>query len=1280
MHSFPIADPNVCIEPLSDDPKNNNFLGFRILAKRNQKELSRYRTTDVVRMRRFMASLGATGPGMFAIKPEGETAPIETIQGLWDVVHPSQDELIERHKIYDSRVQENTAAKEENDSPSSKATLPTYEETIKQLPTGFYFTEDTHSSPSASDGVQTSLPGAPLPIYDPSFALPKSFRRPQHDTFKPPYGPPIFYPISLGYGPEVGLEPGIQALWNPIGNNYFFLDHTRQVTFFADPRPAPVPVHALQKQEFKYGDQHRETNLPNVCRDPAVIFATADRALRKQHGFVIDASGVSGTRGPDGQTGQEGSPGRAGSSGVRDGANGLPGEDGRPGNPGTNGISGTHGTPASDVNLRLDGNADELRVIGRFNIPACFGGVRREEVLLVKCRGGYGGYGGNGGHGGVGGDGGPGGHGATGSKGRDSYSGRGGKGGPGGDGGAGGAGGQGGAGGRGGDGGNAGFGGTCVLSTTKPELLVLVEADCMCGDPGKGGSGGAGGAGGKGGIGGDGGPGGAGGYGQRTEYRTENGRRVQYTYHAYGDNGPSGSRGFKGRKGSPGTNGAMGRDGNPAPCGGILWMVCSPDGQILHQAGTRYEAHVTDLKVTSAIDDGIFEPNERIAISGVLVTNSGGLPLPGGTQALIPSTNTINFEPTRFTFPIDLLPSQQYIIPVTFYGRIFDQPPPSEPGPFVSSAQFATRVELLGRPFMKSYLLQELPVQYPVKLVSLRCNENMGRGEVNIFEIDVHNISSMPYGTCAQSGGEVTLQLHLDARLAPVGFASIATENPPYMVTYDRSARDSLYVQIHEIPPGKMVTVQIVVQMDCQAELFERCYWQADLCLRGKLIEYNFQNIRVSPFYIPKEPPADVLLVTGPSVSRKEFVFWQSILETLEVTADFWDISRYNGLSLDSQTNARHPVTWEGRYTGRVIVYPHCNLQLLLGIDIARHFHGADFRESDREDLGSGMILFLPEPPPQVSVFVSKAFDQDDAAVMRHLALVDDSLQLPPGCTYSGRHLFAPSSTTCQKWEKKIVKKFEKATSRSVSVIGRQVKIQSTGFFRYSYGEVDLRCCPLLRSCKFVAVGSASGSIVDMTVDDIGLSPASLSIPLASNYGQVLLATLFGISLSHKLKLIKVTTEESTDRPQSANPTFYLPNGHTLSKAELSAICTAKEIAEEVLSCTGTFHRMQAFTSDVVDNISAYNANAAIVIQTTQLIEKELADCKKKLNYPKVKEASRDIKRLITRVQQVLRESNVNIDIRKVSQLPRLCLLQESGRMLRSHQYCMKDEHWNLAG
>ena len=1272
VHAFPTADPNMCIEPLSADPKNNNFLGFRILAKMSRKELSRYRASDVVQMRCFMASLGATGPGMFSVKPaERERVPMETIPGLWDVIHPSdptQDELNERHETYDSRAQESTTAEEGEATPYSEATLPTYEESIQPqpLPIEFYFPEDNNSSPRERDGVQTSLPGVTLPIYNPSFALPKSSRRPQHDTFRPPYGPPISCPISLGYGPEVGLEPGIQALWHPEGNTYYFRDHIHQTSFFDDPRPAPIPVHVPNRYNFVYGEQRRETSLPlGVCRDSDVIVATARRALSKEHGFTINASGANGGNGPDGQRGQQGALGYAGGAGGTGGAHGGKGGNGSPGRYGSDGISGTHGTTASDVHLRLKGRVDELRVTGRFCVTACLGDERCEEVLFVDCSGGNGGNGGDGGCGGFGGHGGPGGYGGPGRMGYNSKSGRGGDGGNGGKGGDGGDGGEGGPAGRGGDGGNAGFGGVCVFSTTKPELLVLVEADCRCGAPGKGGNIGPGGAGGRGGCGGEGGQSGIGGSG-------ENGMNGRSGYH--------GANGANGKDGSHGTDGVLGRDGMHAPHGGILWMVNTRDGQILHKAGTRYEAHVTKLIVISGIDDGIFEPNERIAVSGVVVTNTGGLPLPSGTQALIPSTDTIKFEPTRFTFPTQILPNQEYVIPNAFHGRIFDQPPPSEPGPFVSSATFATRVELLGRSFLQSRLVQTIAVQYPVQLASIRCNENMGRGEVNLFEIDVRNISSLPYGKCPRSGGSVTLRLHLDARLIPVGPASPAAQSPPYTVTYDHSARDSLCVQMHEIAPGKVVTVQVAVQMESQAELFERCYWQADLCLRGKVIEYNFQNIRVSPFYIPTDPPADMLLITGPEISRKEFVFWQRILETLEVTVDFWDVSHYNGLSFDFQTNTQHPVTWEGRYAGRTIVYPHCNLQFLLGIDIACHFHGSDLREGDRKDLGSGMVLFLPTPPPDTSAFVSRAFGRDDAAVMRHLALVDDPLELPPRCTYSGSHFSTPTSATCLKWEEKTLKKIEKANpSRSITVVRRRVNIESTGDFRYSYGEVDLRCCPLLHSCKFVAVGSASGSIVDMMVDDIGLSPASVKIPMASNYGQVLLATLFGISLSHKLKLIKVTAEEPSNRPQSANPTFCLPNGFTLSKAELSAICAAREIAEEVLSCTGTLDRMQAFTSDIVNNISAYRyyTIGKIIFQTTQLIEKELAEFKK-LKNARAKRASRDIKQQIKRVQQALRESN--IDVRKVSQLPRLCLLQESGRMLRSHQYFMKDERWNLAG
>ena len=188
---------------------------------------------------------------------------------------------------------------------------------------------------------------------------------------------------------------------------------------------------------------------------------------------------------------------------------------------------------------------------------------------------------------------------------------------------------------------------------------------------------------------------------------------------------------------------------------------------------------------------------------------------------------------------------------MTYYGRIFDQPPPNSPGPFVSKAEFHPRIEHLGRPFEKSFRKQVLTIQYPIKLAFIRCPENLGRGEVATIEVGIQNISSLPYGDATGSGGKVMLQVHFDQRLLPVGSSNIGLSDAPYTVTYDPSIRDSMYVQMHNIPPNETVTVQITVQMESRAELFDRCICQVDVYLRQKLIEYNLQKVRVSPFTLP---------------------------------------------------------------------------------------------------------------------------------------------------------------------------------------------------------------------------------------------------------------------------------------------------------------------------------------------------------------------------------------------------------------------------------------------
>ena len=75
---------------------------------------------------------------------------------------------------------------------------------------------------------------------------------------------------------------------------------------------------------------------------------------------------------------------------------------------------------------------------------------------------------------------------------------------------------------------------------------------------------------------------------------------------------------------------------------------------------------------------------------------------------------------------------------------------------------------------------------------------------------------------------------------------------------------------------------------------------------------------------------------------RKEFVFWQKVLEVLQLSVDFWDAVHYNGISVDQATNSCHQTSWEGRYKNKLILYPQSRLNLLWANDIVHHFHGPD--------------------------------------------------------------------------------------------------------------------------------------------------------------------------------------------------------------------------------------------------------------------------------------------------------------------------------------------------
>ncbi len=1229
-----------------------------------------------------MAALGGNGPGLFTQLGKDDSPDSAARADKQSAAFAR--ELSQRQHSFKTMS---------NDYNTKQNTLPTYANTLEKLPREFYFQNGSRQSNKRFNCKERS--SKPFPIYNPSPSTSKDEypeeilatrgqQTRQNDTFRPPHGPPVTCPVVLGYGEEVGLETHQQVLWDPLEKFYYFLDHQKEATFVKDPRPEKKPLRTPEKQELLYQpDPLPETSavavFEDVCAVPEVVKATSIRAIQAKHAFVLKGFGQDGKEGAIGADGRPGRDGANGQMAVRYLEDGTLGEGGAHGWVGDNGKNGSNGVDGRNIIMDLSGDSSGLCVSlttkNGCSFVAKLGGEESEGVLMVDCRGGRGGNGGRGGCGGRGGNGGDGGKGALG-----------------GDGGHGGDGSLGGDGGQGGLGGKGGKGGSCVVEASDPRLLMLVEADTRGGAPGRGGEGGKAGSGGKGGFGGDGGPG-------------EQESRSMQRENSYGTT--PGLRGKPGMTGTCGQEGDAGLDGHPGQDGGVLWVVKSTDGsETISKAPTRYEAEVLSLVVShcSTSQDDFFHPNERIVVTGITVVNSGGLPLPSGAQLSIPSTETILFEQEVAELP-SLAPGETFVVPTAFHGRIFDQASPNSPGPFHSAAQFAPMIKLLGRPFKKSTLEQNLTVQYPVGIAFVLSKKSVACGEVTTLEIGIQNVSSLLYGTStsrSNSAGSVAVRIHLDSRILPLGLFGGET-NPakdtqdsgiskillsqasklPYKATYDPAVPDSLWIDIAELQPSETLTVPIAVLLSHDAEVCDSCVWQTDLYFREKLVEYKQSEIIVSPAYSPPASPgqlSDVLMITTQEISCEELAFWQRIFEILGVSVDFWNADYQKPEDEDgfvTCTPQMPPFT--SRYQGKLIVYPHCDLKHLPAGDIVSHFHGDSQTNGPvpvTQDLGSSMVLFQSSTTPtSLKDYVIKR--NGTTTVLKHLCKAEEPVKLPPSA-YSGFHFLTPgtlvpSEWSVKEWEKSAIKKLEKETpSQSVALVGHHNVLRRQGVFQYSYGTVDIRRCPLLHSCNFQCVDGAGGSMVAMGTDDPQLLTSMTEVPLASKFGQVLLSVMCGLPLRCKIALLKSSPQQSSTAVQ-----FHLPNGLALSLLELAAVCTVNDIVSELQNCSGDVSRMRTLTQDLKAHPASYMGSATTILQLVDLVKTEVGECKKFLpSKSQISEAVKDVHVCCSAIVRVL-ESTKEIT-GPAAVLPPLRLLQDNDRVLRCHQRTVETECLDL--
>lgn len=587
---------------------------------------------------------------------------------------------------------------------------------------------------------------------------------------------------------------------------------------------------------------------------------------------------------------------------------------------------------------------------------------------------------------------------------------------------------------------------------------------------------------------------------------------------------------------------------------------------------------------------------------------------------------------------------------------------------------------------------ERFPVKYPIKIPFILSKSSIGCGEVAALEIGIQNVSLLPYGSSIDSGGSVDIRIHMDHRLIPLGLIAANSPNSedgetavslPYAVTYNPTTPDCIHVRVTEIHPGETLVVPIAIQLESQSELYDTCIWQTELYFKGKLVEYMQSEVRVSPAYsLPQSAGklSDVMMITNSSISKQEFAYWQRIFDLLGVSVDYWDASYHKQEeSQESEQQASPLPPFKHMYAGKLVLYPYCNLESLPADEIILHFHGPNWKDGELAPSDSSMVLFC-SPLHQKSLEQHFMRDCGNANLLKHLCRHEDPIKLPADA-FSGHHLLSPgtimsSNWTVKKREKSLAKKLEKEVpSQAVALMSHSIFIQPRGKLKYRYGSMDLRRCPLLRSCNFQCIDGAGGNMTAMGLDDPLSTPSTSAVPLASNFGQVFLATLCGLPLRCKLTALRTQAKKSTS--SGCHLDFDLPNGVSLSTAEVVAIATASDVADELLSCSGETTKMKLLAEDIQEHLPVYAARGSLVLRLLELIKREATECRKLIgSNALVTRTVKVIHRYCDDVAALLTSSAADRDC--THRFPAMKLLQDSNRVLRCHQHTVEEDHYAL--
>lgn len=582
----------------------------------------------------------------------------------------------------------------------------------------------------------------------------------------------------------------------------------------------------------------------------------------------------------------------------RPGAGGVRGEDGSHGTGGggdgdRGGIAGraAPGEPGGKLVVEiLSDTRDGMAVVRGTGVAAWqaetpftneIGFDRSGEIELVA-------RGGRGGDGGVGGDGGSG---ATGRSGSDAtrYS-SGSNGGPGGDGGDGGDGTSGEIGGNGGE--------VIVrVEDRDTHLLMLVAQDVSGGQGGSAGRNGSGGAGGRGGRGGS-----SYSWTETESYTDSQGNsQSRTTYH-------SNSGGSDGPRGRFGRDGSANLDDGPNGPDGRFTIEVTEDGRMKTRATSRYDVELVSFSHRNENDDGIYEPEEKVVVSNVVVLNKGGMELPPHHDVIVRLRDDgwIGPKDSKLTLPRALPAGKTHVFrdeQLELTLRVFR--PQQTGGPLAAPETIRLFAELpdVRRSFGafttdETEELGRIVVRFPIELSPITSLFSLAPGQAARVRWSITNVSDRAFGVDSTVGRAVGIKLRLEG-------GELADE---HVLFIDAAGQRHSLVAGFEVPVPRLEKKQaasfegiIAIAPDAPPYTSARLLASAELGhiaapATVRPIQLQELTVRVGQPFDAKG--AEVLLVTNNRTTREEVDAWRRLMESLGLTSSVWDASLEGGMSV----------------------------------------------------------------------------------------------------------------------------------------------------------------------------------------------------------------------------------------------------------------------------------------------------------------------------------------------------------------------------------------------